>query len=1596
MALRTLLKFRNLDTTRDINDRNVGLISPGIISGGMVTAVPGQLAVDVSPFKIISLDGMVVEETSETSRFYVLAGQVSVIAIKAVYRENNTPIVELVASPVSAFLALPDFEYFIICAYVNVPSGQTQVLQSYVGDNPPIGAPIAARPRDEVDPQGRQQFRGVLSNASFLPASDNRLGDFYLVQDSARGVLNFYGWDGAIWKNMTDAATLAADLVSHRDNLFPNEKHLTDDEKNAVVGTSGVPLSASNKLVDNSDTRIPTQNQTNAMLGNPENPSAFNRYITEEYTLATPSTYTIPAQLTTYIELPLLSSIYYGPFYVGELSAAQAIGYFKLYSTTLNREYVNSDGTAVTITGIYKTISPLVELNPSVDADSYGYYSGSLYLKTSQIVDTSCTVRYGQKAIFKTTPVSGNGVTFPADIFLRVPPSDAQISSDVIEKVQAIKGTLWDTAVPASETNRALRRSVIEGVEWAGSNFSTNTVAVDLTSLPENEDFYTLFENMTWARASGLVTVTSTNHGLMTGDTIRVRTSGGSPDAVSSGNKRITVTSSSVFYFYDAGNNAASTLTYSVQDFYKNTGIVYTYNFSNSAHYTYTYTYDKSTNTGSVVYSGLTVLEFASASAAVQIGNVFIDGSGSEFKITALNSLGFGITQRGGSAPLSIDTTPGGLSGYVKKDANPREINLSDFRLVAGIERVLFNKTKRAAGEINPFDASPAYEIEYPLVQEAGEPRIRFYGGIVTSQLSSLESAVCTTSASKLSCTAAATRMRLMYRSVQPLPIVSTGTWTSSGSTVTVTVATGHGFVSSDVLNTIIKVTAASGSLLTNSFVVTGYTSSTVFSITQTAIGATSGTLSYFIPQQCKVTVDGVEKTAATISASADFVDLSDGGTLKYDLLDQLQPRIDFAVVASGLSAGQPHTVELKFTRFYQFRLYGIELSQNSVVSASINPGRAFVNENLLKNQSSSSVSLPLVQSQHRGLISARYVGYDETLEDSTYELTDFDGNSDAPQGPVAAGANFIALIAGTAKLETYFRAGDIVKVGTFDTITSEKYEEVKVIGSFPVSGSVTFTSSFVGGTGSSNAQLYHLASTQIGSADPCREYALLSVADFGEGYTGSTISDFSTPLTSTLRNRKFSFEDGCIQLTAYQASYTISNRTPYLSLGVTSTLRFIFVGTRLDFVLGSCGSCAFTVSIDGSDPISYSVYGTAGSRITIFNNARFQSHELFVSITSGNLLISDFALFSPTFATDPQGCQLSVNSALARYITSQAVAGNVIPTGSLCVDPLTSGGRYTVGTGIGTGWAVSSVTSPFYVYAATSQIGSAFSYTFYGDAFEIGYLGHSACGTHTLYINDILASTANFSAVTRWGVDSSGNVAMLQAVSPATPTRKKFGISGLTLGFNKIELRCAGNEMNIINFYEAGVANNFTETLVQNGPRKFIAGGGTSLDTRKLRAAAENPTAPALVTSKNVYGITDGSASVAGTLGESVTTSPALSVTPAATTTFKTVTSITLSAGKYMVSGAVYLDKTGLTGTLVEVSISSSTDSAGSGIYYGKSRKAYSIGSPIPNGFFHTGSVLLVLEGSTVLYLTSALTYTGPLSATYTTASYLDAIRIG
>jgi len=216
---------------------------------------------------------------------------------------------------------------------------------------------------------------------------DLQAGDLYVVILGESGMLELWGYDGSIFRNLTSAAT-ATMLDFHRRNQFLNEGHITENQKDALVGTVGVP-SATNKFVTASDTSVLTTDMAAALAGaDGVAPNSGNRYLTEARRRGEIGRVEVPSG-QSWIPIPLSDGSSTWQLIVGDdntnptvgNSSSKAIPFFNVVRTdTLlsaggPTEYSQVDFTPVVVTKVYVGVWPSsTELLPSAHADSSGVF----------------------------------------------------------------------------------------------------------------------------------------------------------------------------------------------------------------------------------------------------------------------------------------------------------------------------------------------------------------------------------------------------------------------------------------------------------------------------------------------------------------------------------------------------------------------------------------------------------------------------------------------------------------------------------------------------------------------------------------------------------------------------------------------------------------------------------------------------------------------------------------------------------------------------------------------------------------------------------------------------------------------------------------------------------------------------------------------------------------------------------------------------------------------------------------------------------------------------------------------------------------------
>jgi hypothetical protein len=489
--LTAVFKWQGPDSTRDLNDKTKALFSKGVLSDGLLVPVSGQLQVTVQAFTAVSNDGMLVVEDAG-SVLTIPAGQTTIVSVLAKHNIGADPTLSYGVHEASVYAALSDINDRIILGQITLTLGATQVT---TGD-------ISYVNRDIQEKVTRLRFRGRVADSSSLPAASstlNRAGDCYVITAGTGDNPTIWSWNGSAWVNLTTSVTLAAELAQHRANMFPDEVHLTNAQALAALGTSGTP-GAGNKYVTDSDTRIPTQTENDALVGTHGTPGTSNPFVTAEFPLAAAEILTYPVAPGGSVEVNSAN----GPFFVGSGAVGSANKYFGFLHSTDKRGYLNSTNVAPQVTGVFKDAVLTVPLDPSADADSDGFFTNTLYLQLSSVIDSGFRLVYAKRYTM---------ATLPAGLGAEINPGDEFVPSEVAEALVAITGRPYGTAPLTRERLTSLRSALDNLESYVGTVLETNVVATD-------EDFTKLadepFIGTTFVKNVGVDPVyTFTNTGVV-------------------------------------------------------------------------------------------------------------------------------------------------------------------------------------------------------------------------------------------------------------------------------------------------------------------------------------------------------------------------------------------------------------------------------------------------------------------------------------------------------------------------------------------------------------------------------------------------------------------------------------------------------------------------------------------------------------------------------------------------------------------------------------------------------------------------------------------------------------------------------------------------------------------------------------------------------------------------------------------------------------------------------------------------------------------------------------------------------------------------
>ena len=138
MSIKTIFRFENIDSTRDLCDLFAYLFKKGIYHGGILSIDNVSKCVNISPFRLISHDGMHVIsdnteilEIKENGSYYVVC--------KAKYNDDSEPTVELSLKTQQQLDYDSQKDYFVIFGKINFTDNEQSILYDARNIINPIG-----------------------------------------------------------------------------------------------------------------------------------------------------------------------------------------------------------------------------------------------------------------------------------------------------------------------------------------------------------------------------------------------------------------------------------------------------------------------------------------------------------------------------------------------------------------------------------------------------------------------------------------------------------------------------------------------------------------------------------------------------------------------------------------------------------------------------------------------------------------------------------------------------------------------------------------------------------------------------------------------------------------------------------------------------------------------------------------------------------------------------------------------------------------------------------------------------------------------------------------------------------------------------------------------------------------------------------------------------------------------------------------------------------------------------------------------------------------------------------------------------------------
>lgn len=1388
MTIRAIFRYENNDSTQDLNLRFKAFLKRGILEGGALAPVAGQLKIIITPFLASSNDGLILEET-ENVELTLVAGQNNVVTLKAKYVFAADPILEYSVIEASIFDGLLDKDDYVVFGNVILDGLATEASLD----------DIDLQGRDSIDKQGRDVIRGKLGTAgipasintlvtipddssiyesdsltklynntvlnsvsynvdagyveyndsngpvdlssvvvgsryrdgngtfytiirveqstlriwivdpltSELPLEHNREGDIYTVTEGTGGLVSLYAWNGEYWLNITNTLALQSELTAHRNNLYPNEYHPTEDQEAALLGSNGLP-NFFNKYVTESDPRLPTQDENNALTGLPTNPSSTNKFITENYAVVKLEQFSAALPPFT------LSLQGLGPYYVGTGAVNSANQLFALADFEQNRGYINSDGIAPRITGVYKDAALTQVLNPAADADSEGFYSGSdVYFQVDGIVDIGLRILYGKKDSL---------TTYDRGTDTRIGPANDYVPSEVVMHIQDIKGRPFDEIIPLDENNANLRIAIDGLISYLGSSQKTSIVAAveDYDFLSKDANFgpsYTFvnlgLSSFTYNNVNGRVQYSDPNieiSGIKLGDrfvdgknktyTIVTVNANSSPKYVEIVDSRTALIPTSINTsvttpFHGSAYDPDSPI------FAKNDGIPRQYTFENNLLSAITY------SNGVVTYlNGLVDL------SSVNPGNTFVDGLNIEYRVVAvdngLKTIDI-VNPISGKPPAGISTSVGlPDDAAIFITSNPRGVLLNELK-VQGIEIIPIDDLIKMENEYS----APEGFIRYAVPSEKRvEPRVRLNGGWIRVK-------------------------------------------------------------DDDTGEIVVQNTNSVGSLEFTGFV------TDLFLLCRLRPGSPDIDISI-----------NEEAVAYTLSTSMSGDANATTSAIAGERFHKLR-------ILSNQDKNNPVHVKITFNGIGAVPLIVAGLEAAWVdTSNTLNwePGIGFQNTELFRKDVISTINHIGLGANSRGGSTAyggKEGGSQLTVANAVLPDIDTGVSGICTGGEVNIAVNASKLVS--------FASGDLIRLrGAVVELARIDF----------ISGNTIFLTT---GKTVQAVTVEHICST--GSQSPLSTERELARYYILNDFITGTSYDFG-PANVAYKDRRYVAHPDGKTVVAARNTKMLLNDSAIEVEAVNGRVHFSVLATRLDLVFNHASSFNLDISVDGSDFFTIAV-GSGPVRRTLFFNAKYQQHE--VTIKSSSLFtFEQVFIYGPAAGDVQPSCPLAQTDFIASYVAASAV--DSIPyrwsNGTIFYDA-SKHIAFADGSGVNPGWGVEQVNTWFGLAYSSENDGDYAEGYFFGEGMELLYLERPdgakvewlIDGTHV----NAIGGASTYGAYTGGFIDTYG----------VSETSKVVGVTGLDWGIHKFTIRHAdpreknisssGYKLSVLGYYEL---NDSTGTL--------------------------------------------------------------------------------------------------------------------------------------------------------------------------------------